>query len=46
MKLMLDSSYLINLILKKDYWHDFTDILSYQVVKHDTDITISLFLKP
>ncbi len=39
MKLMLDSCYLVGLVLEKDQWHDFADILSYQVEKYDTYIT-------
>lgn len=39
MKLMLDSCYLIGLVLENDQLHKFADPLSYQVEKHDTYIT-------
>ena len=39
MKLMLDSCYLIALVLEKDQWHEFANHLSYQIEKHDTYIT-------
>ena len=39
MKLMLDSCYLVGLVLENDQWHKFADPLSYHVEKHDTYIT-------
>ena len=39
MKLMLDSSYLIGLVLSNDQWHKYADPLSYQIERHDTYIT-------
>lgn len=39
MKIMLDSCYLVGLVLENDQWHKFADSLSYLVEKHDTYIT-------
>ncbi|MBR3214507.1 MAG: type II toxin-antitoxin system VapC family toxin [Methanosphaera sp.] len=39
MKIILDSCYLVGLVLENDQWHKFADSLSYQVEKHDTYIT-------
>ena len=39
MKLMLDTCYLVALVLENDQWHKFADPLSYKIEKYDTYIT-------